>query len=614
MPARGEAFRTPCGAFWAPGADTVVLRDDSRGRWLRFQGAREIVRADRLAQVLPALEKIEQSVGAGGIHAAGFIAYEAAPAFDSALVAHESHDSPLVWFGIYEDVEEVRLPEPVNDPLPPADRWEPSVMPEPYRVAVERVRAYIRNGDTYQANYTYRLRASFGAEPWQFFLRLAGATPPPFAAYVQTADWAIASASPELFLDLRDGWIRSRPMKGTAPRGRTLSEDRERARALEASAKERAENLMITDMVRNDLGRIAAAGTVVVDRLFDIEKYPTVWQMTSTVSARTDAGLTEILRATFPPASITGAPKARTTEIIAELETAPRGVYTGAIGFIGPGRRMQLNVAIRTAWINLRRRRAEYGVGGGIVWDSRPELELEECRAKARVLSHPPVRFSLLETILWTPEGGYALLDRHLARLADSAEYFDYRLDLQAVGRELDRLAESLPPRSHRVRLLLAHDGKTRAEASSIDLGSDGAPRRVCLASAPVDSSDPFLYHKTTNRRVYDRALAARPGFDDVILWNGRGEITESCIANVVVEIEGRRFTPPVDCGLLGGTYRGWMLETGAVAERTITIEELRGSPRVLLVNSVRGETEVQFAASPAADAIGTPAARWDAP
>ena len=585
--------------------NAVILRDDQRGRWIRFRNPREIVKADDLGAVLAAIERIERLVEADGFHAAGFIAYEAAQAFDAALTVKEFAGAPLVWFGIYEGFEEIDLPCGDGGPILPAESWTPSVSPERYREAVERVRAYIRDGDTYQVNYTYRLNAPCDADAWPFFLRLVGPEPPPFAAFIKTQDWAIASASPELFFDVNEGRIRSRPMKGTASRGRTLSEDHERAWLLASSEKDRAENLMIVDMARNDIGRVAITGTVVVDELFGIEKYSTVWQMTSTVSARTDAGFAEILKAVFPPASITGAPKARTMEIIAELETTPRGVYTGAIGFVSPGRRMQFNVAIRTAWIDRRNHTAEYGVGGGIVWDSRPDPELEESRTKARILGRAPASFSLLETILWTPEDGYALLDRHRKRLAESGEYFSFSVHLGAVDRELDRLAGSLPARPHRVRLVVARDGGVSVEATPIDPAGAGMSRRVCLASAPVDASDPFLFHKTTNRRVYDDARAACPGFDDVILWNRMGEVTESCIANVVVAIGGSLFTPPGACGLLAGTYRARMLEEGRAAERVITIEELRASPRVLLVNSVRGEVEVQLVSTPAAAPTG---------
>jgi para-aminobenzoate synthetase / 4-amino-4-deoxychorismate lyase len=592
------------------------MRDDASNAWIRFRKLREIVEASCVAEVVAAAARVERLVEQEGLHAAGFIAYEAAPAFDTALRVRPPSGGPLLWFGIFEGVETMPTPEGVVDravdpsavtasdvvsstvsasPLA-VDAWTPSVAPKQYRAAIHRIRDYIRDGDTYQVNYTYRLQAPFGADPGPFFLSLAGVEPPPFAAFVMTEDFAVASASPELFLDLREDRILSRPMKGTAPRGRTIGEDRERAAWLAASEKDRAENLMIVDMVRNDLGRIARTGTVTVEKLFSVEKYPTVWQMTSTVSARTDAGFLDLLRGTFPPASITGAPKARTMEIIAELEDTPRGIYTGALGFLSPGRRMQLNVAIRTAWIDRRSRKATYGVGGGIVWDSRPDLELEEARTKARILCRPQRDFSLLETLRWSPEEGYVLLDRHLARLADSVEYFSFAVDLDDVQAELQRLARGLPPLPHRVRLLVDRRGVAHAEAAVLEGAEVSMPRRACLATAPVDETDPFLYHKTTNRRVYDTAFANASGCNDVILWNARGEVTESCIANIVVEIDGRLVTPPVTCGLLPGTYRAQMLADGRVREEVVTMNALLASPRILLVNSVRGSVPARIA------------------
>ncbi len=378
-------------------------------------------------------------------------------------------------------------------------------------------------------------------------------------------------------------------MKGTSPRGLTPEQDREKAAALQASEKNRAENLMIVDMVRNDLGHVAEPGSVQVTDLFALEKYPTVWQMTSTVTAKTQAPVCEIFRALFPPASITGAPKARTMALIAEIETTPRRIYTGAIGFIAPERRAQFNVAIRTLLVDHVRKQAEYGVGGGIVWDSECETEQDECRTKARILDTYVPPFSLLETLLWSPVAHYALLDRHVARLVESAEYFDTPLDTAALRKRLHAFADDLPARPHKVRLLVASNGTISLEAEPITPFSESAPRPVALAREPVDSSDPFLYHKTTHRRVYEKALAARPGFADVILFNAKGEVTESTRANVLAEIGGALCTPPVSCGLLPGTGRAELLANGTVTERVITLDDLLHSPRIFLVNSVRG-------------------------
>ena len=566
----------------------VVLRDEAAGRWLRFQNPVEVVSASRLSDVLPRLRDIERAVERRGLHAAGWISYEASPAFDDALSVRGSGDFPLLWFGLYGNPEPIDLP-PAAAALP--DAWQADLSPEAYARAFGRIQRHIREGDTYQVNFSCRLlRDAFKPDPWQAFLALVQAQRAPFGAYVAAGPWRICSASPELFFRLDGAHLESRPMKGTAPRGLSAAQDREQAAALLASEKNRAENLMIVDMVRNDLGRVARPGTVRAAPLCALEKYPTLWQLTSTVAAETDASISEILAATFPPASITGAPKARTMRIIADLETSSRQIYTGAIGFLAPGRRAQFNVAIRTLLLDIRTGRAEYGVGGGIVWDSDCGAEQAECRTKARILTEPPrPAFSLLETMLWTPEDGIRLLELHLARMRDSAEYFDYPFDAAQIREQIETLVRGLPRAPHRLRLLLAPNGAPTLQTSPLAPLASGPFFRAALARRPVDRADVFLYHKTTNRRVYEEAKADFPGHDDVILFNEAGEATESTIANLVAEIDGILCTPPVECGLLPGTARAEFLARGLLRERRLPLDLLRKSPRVFLLNSVRG-------------------------
>jgi para-aminobenzoate synthetase/4-amino-4-deoxychorismate lyase len=471
--------------------------------------------------------------------------------------------------------------------------WQASVEFAQFEAKVRRIKELIRSGDTYQVNYTYRIRALLAAEPWEFFIHLVAAQEPPYGAFVDTGEWVIGSASPELFFQLDGDHIVCRPMKGTAARGLTQVADLAQAEALRASEKERAENVMIVDMVRHDLGRVAETGTVTVPRLFAVEKYPTVWQMTSTIEARATASLCDIFQALFPPASITGAPKVRTMEIIAELEPSPRHIYTGAIGFVAPGRRAQFNVAIRTLLLDRRTGRAEYSVGGGITWGSQPEAEWQECRDKARILTTRIPASSLLETLLWTAEQGYFLLSRHLERLEQSALYFGFKLDLPAVRLELEGLASRIAQTRHKVRLLVTKEGRITLEAEALTT-PDSTPPCVAVAPGAIDSSNPFLYHKTTNRGLYEAARAACPGYNDVLLFNEKDEATESTVANLAVEIEGKLCTPPVQCGLLPGTLRAELLERGELVERSITVEEMLRSPRVFLLNSVRGMYRVQ--------------------
>lgn len=575
--------------------NSAIIHDATHGQWLHFCDPKEVISVHRIEEVIPALEAVEELVRQHGLYAAGFISYEAAPAFDSALAVKENGIFPLLWFGLYEMPKQVHLPA-APEAQSASLQWQPSLTTNAYQDAIGTIKDYIEAGDTYQVNFTVRLRSPFSGDPWPYFIELAQAQDASYSGFVNTKEWIICSASPELFLQVEGEELISRPMKGTAPRGLMLHDDREQAEWLYHSEKNRAENVMIVDMVRNDMGRIADIGSVHVSKLYEVEKYPTVWQMTSTVRAKTEAGLCAIMGALFPPASITGAPKPRTMQIIAELEHAPRRIYTGTVGFWMPDRRAQFNVAIRTVLIDKAQGEAEYGVGGGIVWDSIDTMEFEECQTKAKILTQRVPDFSLLESILWTPEEGYFLLAYHLKRLQDSAAYFSYSADMDAIRERLGSLASTLPKTAHKVRLLVAKDGgiTLQPEILAEALGDAGLqPPHICLAPAPIDPSNPFLYHKTTNRQVYEQALAASRGYADVILWNEKGEVTESSIANIVVELDGELCTPPIQCGLLPGTYRASLLEQGKVKERVISIDDLATSPHVYLVNSVRKEREV---------------------
>lgn len=572
-----------------PGTTAIraVVFDAARREWLALAEPTQVFVAWRAEEVATALEAVDAAVQWTGGTAAGWVSYEAAPAFDAGMQVKEAPGIPLLWFAVFAQSRPIELPDAFDEVI--AQDWRPSVDETAHGAAVSAIRGYIRAGDTYQVNYTYRLNAAFHGDAWRAFLRLIAAQQDTYGAFIDTGEHIVCSASPELYFRLDGDRIESKPMKGTAARGLTLEDDKEHARALRASAKERAENVMIVDMVRNDLGRIAETGSVRVPALFTVEKYPTIWTMTSTVEARTQASLADIFRETFPPASITGAPKRRTMEIIRELETTPRGIYTGAVGFIAPERVAQFNVAIRTLVVNVRESRAEYGVGSGIVWDSEAMREWQECRAKTRILTSSITPFDLLETMKWTPEEGFVLLERHLARLMASAEYFGFAARAQDIRAALDHAAQDFGATPRRVRLLLDRGSRIRVEHKSLDT-TPQPPLRLALAAAPIQSQDRFLYHKTTHREVYEAARAARPGFDDVILFNERGELCETTIANIVVEMDGVWCTPPVTSGLLPGTLRAEMLAKGEIVERVIPVGALPANPRWFLINSVRGQ------------------------
>jgi para-aminobenzoate synthetase / 4-amino-4-deoxychorismate lyase len=554
--------------------------------WLYFSRPHRIIVATKLEQVQDALNEVERLVEDSGWHAAGFVSYEAAPAFDSTLDTHGGDGFPYLWFGLYPQPQSVSLPQSAQPKYLP--EWRPAIDEVAYRAAIERIKQHIAQGLTYQVNFTMRLRAAFDASPWEYFLQLAG-TQNRHGAYLDTGQYVICSASPELFFELDGETIVCRPMKGTAMRGRTTQEDQTQAGWLRNSEKNRAENVMIVDMIRNDLGRIARTSSVLVPELFQVERYPTLWQMTSTVTAMTKASLSEIFGALFPCASITGAPKVSTMKIIHELEGTPRRIYTGSIGYFAPGRKVSFNVAIRTAVVDRQAHEAEYGAGGGIVWDSSSGAEYAEALLKARVLSDRRPQFSLLETMLWMPQEGIHLRNRHIDRLLDSADYFDFAVVKADIEECLDRLS-SAPHGPQRVRLLLSGEGKI--EITHTPLSLEMKTIRACLADGPVDSGDPFIFHKTTWREIYDNARSAHPDCDDVLLYNERGELTEFTIGNLVVELDGKLLTPPVECGLLPGTLRAELLETGKITEQVISVHRLKECTKIHRVNSVRGWEE----------------------
>jgi para-aminobenzoate synthetase/4-amino-4-deoxychorismate lyase len=581
----------------ANGAHTPRVRfDDLRSepkRSFAMTGFRRAVVAEHPNDVIPALQEVAAATREG-LWAAGFVSYEAAPGFDRSLRVRAAAGAvPLLWFGLFEGREDVPAPEARSAPA--AASWEPSVPRERYDDAISAIRRHIEDGDTYQVNYTLRLGSPQPPDPDAFYADLCLAQGASYCVAIRAERFSVLSASPELFFDVDGDRITTRPMKGTAARGRTPDEDAEAAAALSVSEKDRAENAMIVDLLRNDLGRIAVPGSVKPTRLFATERYDTVWQMTSTVDARLrgGVGLTDVFRALFPSGSVTGAPKVRTMQLIAELETASRGVYTGAIGFVDPADhnstlRASFNVAIRTVVLDHRTGRAEYGVGGGITHDSSAEQEYAECLTKARVLTERRPAFELLESMRYDPPSGVALLDEHLARLESSAGYFGFHVDRRRVLDELERATEAIDAPA-KVRLMLARDGGIRITSEPLPAPPADA---VCLAidrGHPVDAADVLRAHKTTRRDSYEAALARHPEADDVVLLNARDEVVETATSNIAARLEGMWVTPPLDSGCLQGTARASRLASGELRERTILASELADAEELAVLNSVRG-------------------------
>ena len=564
----------------------ALLELDSSG-WgpLAFGAPRAVIEARALDEVVPALRSAEAAARAGR-WVVGFVAYEAAPAFDPALLVRPG-SGPLAWFGVHD----APLPAP---PTGSADGRIVDAAPElpaaDHATAVATIREAVAAGAVYQVNFTFRLRGRLEGDPLSLHRRLRGAQGSGDAAYVRTGSHAVISASPELFLLRRGDRVISRPMKGTARRGRWPEEDRAARLRLLGSEKDRAENVMIADLLRNDLGRVAVVGSVEAGPLLEVERLRTVWQLTSTVSARLRPGadLALLFGATFPCGSVTGAPKVAAMRLAAGLERSPRGVYCGAVGAIAPGGDACFNVAIRTAEVDLATGAALYGTGGGITWDSDPAAEWDEALAKTRILESEPGLPTLLETMRL--EGGrVGLLDGHLARLSGSARHHGIPLDLEAVRKRIETETGDA-----RLRLLVSPAGEATVERAPLPEPAPG-PVPVAFSVEPVDRRDPALFHKTTRRAPYERRRAERPDAFDVLLLNREGEVTEGTFTNLVAEIDGERLTPPLDAGLLPGVFREGLLARGEVREGRLHPGDLARARRLWVVNALRGWIEARL-------------------
>lgn len=562
--------------------------DDRRGGGaLELRDPYRVLAAFRPEQAADVIAEAEAEARSGG-WVAGCVAYEAAPAFDRALaVRPPGSDLPLAWFAAFRTA----APEPARRGGPYRTApWRPEISEAGYMEDAAAVQELIAAGDTYQANYTFRLRGRVEGDLRSVYADLLDAQGGGHHAYLEMGGRTVVSASPELFFRWDGRRIETRPMKGTAARGRWEQEDRANRERLLSSGKDRAENVMIVDLLRNDLGKAARFGTVGVERLFEIERFETVWQMTSTVAAETrpGVGLFDIFAAMFPCGSVTGAPKARTMEIISDLEASPRGVYCGAIGLLAPpgsGRpRAEFSVAIRTLVVDGRDGSAEYGVGGGVVHESVAAEEYREAMVKARVLHRRRKPLTLLETMRWDPETGVWLLDRHMDRLRSSARYLGVELPEAEILALIEGVGGGRPLR---IRLLVPEAGPPRLEAAPLAALPPAAG--LALDDRPIDRSDFLRYHKTTRRGPYEAAAARHPEADDVVLVNDLGEAVETTVANLAVRLGEEWLTPPLEAGCLPGVYRGDLLDRGLLLERPVPIDALLAADEIAVLNSVRG-------------------------
>ncbi|WP_180132199.1 aminodeoxychorismate synthase component I [Rhodoferax sp. BLA1] len=562
-----------------------------------FEAPTDTLVAHTPEQIQPLLDKVQAHAQAGR-WCVGYLRYEAASAFDKALLTYAA-DGPLAWFGVFEHA----LPWPPGPPAP-ADtvgptqvRWHSPLSRDQFDNKLTTIHEAIGAGEYYQVNYTAPLHGDFVGSAPELFTRLQQAQPGGYAAYIDTGEEQILSVSPELFFDWDGQHILTRPMKGTAPRGQTPQEDAALVQALTASPKERAENVMIVDLLRNDLSRIAKPHTVQVPSLFAVQSLPTVHQMVSDVTAQTRPGtsLSEVFGALFPCGSITGAPKVRAMQAIYDLEPQARGVYCGAIGVVRPGGHATFNVAIRT--VTIQGAQARCGIGSGITYDATAPNEWREWQHKRMFLERASEAFALLET-LRLQAGVFHNLGAHLARLARAARHFGYPFDEERVRAALLTLLDpdmrSDDTTVWRVRLLLDAQGRPFAEKykqnSTPDLVSIG------LAATPFEAAQSeFTRFKTTRRSHYEAFTPTDPAIFDTLLYNERGELTECTRGNIAVLLDGQWFTPALHCGLLNGVGRAHFIAQDRLKEAVITLADLPRVHGLAFVNSLRGWVEARL-------------------
>jgi para-aminobenzoate synthetase / 4-amino-4-deoxychorismate lyase len=554
-------------------ANPFVLLDDGRNEGAAptrlYTDPIEII-TTRDVSVVPALLAKLKSQKA---HIAGFIAYEAGHGLESKLASFArsaTEDAPpLLWFGIFESYQEI-APDAVATLLPEAEGgWvgapSPRISRPAYETALTKVKDYIAAGDIYQANLTFACDVAFMGDPLAVYAGLRARAKAGYGGIVWTGEDMLLSLSPELFFALKDGKLTTKPMKGTAMRGADAAADAAAAATLQSDPKQRAENLMIVDLLRNDLSRVSVPGSVAVPQLFHIETYPTIHQMISTVSAQLRDGVdaVDVISTIFPCGSITGAPKIRAMEVIDEVEAAPRGAYTGSIGRIDPGGDAAFNVAIRTLHLRANENRATMGLGSGIIADSESGDEWRECLAKGGFVSSQKT-FDLFETMRFDPAVGIQLLDRHIARIGESARMFGFPFDRHAARNELQaatfRISES-----RRVRLMLSPSGRIAIEIQPHQ-PVPGDVVDVSIVPLPVESADFRLRHKTTDRSFYVKARASTGSFE-VALLDSEGFITEGSFTNIFVRGPGALLTPPLSRGLLPGVLRAELIANGSAVE-----------------------------------------------
>lgn len=535
-----------------------------------------------IKQQLDEIEKFTQQ----GYYAVGYLAYESAMGFNSEHKTKLNYDLPLLIFGIFDKfsiIEQKHLE--VSDYTPPTFDLKSDTSIDEYNKKIDFIRSQIELGNTYQTNYTIQFTAPFNQNAIDYYYFLQKNNQADYCAYLEFDDYYILSISPELFFKLDNKIITTKPMKGTTARALTNQQDKQQLEFL-FSEKNQAENMMIVDLLRNDLSRISKPGSVTVPKLFSAEKYPTVWQLTSTIQGELneDVNLFKIFQALFPCGSITGAPKTSTMQIIADIENSPRGIYCGTIGYIEPYmNKAMFNIPIRT--LTIHNQQMHYGVGGGITWDSTSKDEYSEILAKTAILSRTTSSPKYLIESLLLEKRQFLLLNEHLSRLAQSADYFDFKCDINAIKLQLIKLANATTENIeniYKVRVLLQKNGLYTISENIIN--SPMKINEIQLATKCVHNQNIYLYHKTSNREHFPDLAAGK----EYINFNQHNEITEFVNGNLAILINNQWITPKKECGLLAGTMRQFYLDHNQLLEKTILKDDLVKADKIAFINSVR--------------------------
>ena len=552
-----------------------------------FTDAIKELKTKDIKEVKPLLDELEAYQNEG-YYAVGYVSYEAAPAFETKF---QVIDGPLMseyllYFTVHETVQTEPIPL-TYDPITLPKSWQELTTAEEYKAAIEHIHHHIRQGDTYQVNYTVQLQQNLTADPFAIYNRLVVEQNAHYNAFIQHDDVSIISISPELFFKKDGDKLTTRPMKGTTNRGLTTETDLAQARWLAQDQKNRSENMMIVDLLRNDMNRISKIGSEDVKSLCQVEQYSTVWQMTSTIETQLlpNSSLSDAFQALFPCGSITGAPKIATMEIIKKVEKQPRGVYCGAIGILVPQGPSIFNVAIRT--LQMEGTKAIYGVGGGITWDSNWEAEYEETKQKAAVLYRQNPKFDLISTGR-IHQGKLLFLEEHIKRLQESSRYFDYPFNAEKAHNQATALCQSLDlDTDYRLKMSLKKDGELKFEHSQLtNLSDDFCQARLVEQRHPLDS--PYTFFKTSYRPHLSIEL------HEQIYYNHEGQLLETSIGNIVLKIEDQLYTPPVHLGLLNGIYRQSLIAENKLKEKVLTVKDLKQAQAIYGCNAVRGLYELK--------------------